>query len=640
MGKLDDALQIIADLLEKDCPETIRNMAVLYRGVCLSRKGQHPEAIRTARSAVSLLVKAKSQPGIRAEAYLRLGVATGASGKFADAIAPLRRALSLAETLGDVRRASVAADALGDAFANLGQINEAQGYFERARHGWTSLQNDYNLVLTLNNLAVIYSWQGEYDLSSQLLTEAIERSRTTGNARIEAFATLSLGDVKRDVGAYQEALDLYSDGLEKARRMGEAYFVDYAVDALGMTYLFMGDLQTAEVLIKQAAAEVAERGGAYQSGLLSLSLGILRHLRGEFSEAAGHLETAVRVLREAGAARDETRANFHLAHVYLATNSRRRAMTALQEVARLSREVGYHSFLAADARRCPALTAFAASKGIGDGMFSRLRENASRSRSRGGRPAEISLATNYPPIDACAFGESQAKLDGRTITDSEWSSLKSKEMFFFFLANQEQSSRDECCAALWPEFDQTRATSNFHSTLYRLRSATYFDMVTNSNGRYRLNPAAKFSFDVWKFESLAQDADGRRPGDPDRMEAYARAAEAYSGPFCREFYSEWAVALRQRLEDKYLRVLGILARHAFAEGAFDEAISSCDRILAIDDCNDEAQCLKIESFLSLGDRVSAVRHFETYKRLLAEEAASLPTERLARVGRRIATAAP
>jgi uncharacterized protein HemY len=115
--------------------------------------------------------------------------------------------------------------------------------------------------------------------------------------------------------------------------MGEAYFVDYAVDALGMTYMFMGDLQKAEVLIKQAAAEVSERGGAYQSGLLSLSLGILHHLRGEFGEAAGHLEAAVRVLREAGAARDETRANFHLAHVYLATNSRRWAMVALQEVA-------------------------------------------------------------------------------------------------------------------------------------------------------------------------------------------------------------------------------------------------------------------------------------------------------------------
>ena len=634
LGELDEALQIIAELLQQACSDTTRGLALLYRGVCLSKKGQHQEAIRTGRAAVSLLVRSKASPQVEAEAHQRLGVAIGASGQFAKAVPSLRKALTQAESLGDVRTASIAADDLGVAFGNLGQIDEARIYLEKARQGWANLGNDYRLVLTLNNLGMMYSLQGEYELSSQLLSEAIERSRATGNARIEAIATLSLGDVKRDTGNYQQALDLYGDGLEKARRLGEAYFVDYAVDALGMTYMLMGDLQKAEGLIKHAAAEVSERGGVYENGLLSLSLGILNHLRGEFSDSATRLEYAVRVLKGAGAAREEARAHFHLAHVYLATNSRRRALAALQEVARLVAEIGYSAFLAADARRCPALTAFASSKRIGDGLFARLRED----HARRGAALNLSLGPTYPPVETRGLGETAVLLGGRLITDPEWSSLKSKEMFFFFLSSKEPCSRDQCCVALWPEFDQARATSNFHSTLYRLRSATYFDIVANSNGRYRLNPAATFVFDVREFEAYVQDGDSRPADDPDRIVAFERAAETYGGPFGREFYSEWADAQRRHLEDKYLRVLAVLAGHSFAEHSYERCLEFCDKIISLDDENDEAHCLRIESFLSLGDRVSALRHFESYRRFLAEQADTTPSRRLSEVGRRIAAA--
>jgi ATP/maltotriose-dependent transcriptional regulator MalT/DNA-binding SARP family transcriptional activator len=631
LGELDEALQIISELLQMELPEVVRSLGLLYRGACLSRKGQHQEAVRTCRNAVAMLTGTDAPPYVEAEANLRLGVAIGASGQFARAVPPLRKALAQAEKLGDVRTASIAADDLAVAFGNLGQIDQAQMYLEKARQGWANLGNDYRLVRTLNNLGMMYSLQGEYEDSALILAEAIERSRATNNARIEAIATLSLADVRRDTGQYAQAIELYNDGLEKARRLGEAYFIDYAVDALGMTYMLMGDLQKAESLIRHAAAEVSERGGVYENGLLSLSLGILNHLRGDFAESAARLEHAVRVLKGSGAAREEARAHFHLAHVYLATNSRRRALTALQEVVRLVREIGYSAFLAADARRCPALTAFASSKRLGDGLFGRLREEQARRVA-----LDLSLGPAYPPVEAHGFGETSVSLDGRVITDSEWSSVKSKEMIFFFLASKEPASRDECCAALWPEFDRTRATSNFHSTLYRLRSATYFDIVSNTNGRYRVNPGATFTFDVHDFERYVQEGDSRSVDDPERIRCFELAAQTYIGPFGRDFYSEWADDVRRRLEDEYLRVVAVLAGAAFSEGAFDRCIEMCDRILAVDDSSDEARCLKIESFLEMGDRASAVRHFESYRRYLAEDAGMSPSRRLAEVARRIA----
>jgi ATP/maltotriose-dependent transcriptional regulator MalT/DNA-binding SARP family transcriptional activator len=630
-GRLDEALQTVAEILEHPCPPALQGAAMLYRGVCLSRKGQHQEALRAGRLAVSMLSRAGAPTSLLTEAHLRLGIAIGASGQFARAVPSLRKAIVSAESLGDVRTASIAADALGDAHGNLGQIGEARIYLERARQGWASLGNDFRLVLTLNNLGVMYSLQGEYELSSRLLSEAIEGSRRVGNARIEAIATLSLADVRRDTGAYEQAIALYEDGLEQARKLGEAYFIDYAVDALGMTYMLMGDLQRAEGLIRQAAANVTERGGSYENGLLSLSLGILAHLRGEFGESAARLEYALRVFKGAGAAREEARTHFHLAHVCLATNSRRRALAALQEVARLTAEIGYSAFLAADARRCPALIAFAASKRIGDGLFVRLREE----QERRAIALEMSLTPAYPAIEALSLGTSSVSIDGHPITESEWSSLKSKEMFFYFLSRKDPCSRDECCAALWPEFDSARATSNFHSTLYRLRSATYFDVIANAGGRYRLNPAARFEYDARTFESLVQEGDSLPAASPQRLVAYEKAATLYGGPFGRDFYSEWAEAVRLRLEDKYLRVLGVLAEAAFSAEAYEKSAVLCERILAVDEGNDEARCLQIDSFLALGDRVSAVRHFDAYRRYLRAEGGSPPSRRLAEVARRV-----
>ncbi|HEY7270662.1 MAG TPA: tetratricopeptide repeat protein [Dehalococcoidia bacterium] len=631
VGEIDAALEALAGLIDNDCPPSVRGKAFLYRATCLSRKGLHPEAIRSGRTAVAELTSSAAPRRLQAEAHLRLGNCIGASGQFARSIPSLRRALAIADDMGAVQTASIAADDLGVAFGNLGEIPQAQVYLERARRGWAELGNDYRLVLTLNNLGVMYSLQGEYDSSAEILREAIERSQRSANARIEAFATLSLADVDRDTGHYEAAIELYNAGLEKARHLGETYFVDYAVDALGMTYMLMGDLGTAEQLIKQTAAEVAERGGAFQNGLLSLSLGILSHLRAEFVESAARLEYALQVFKDAGAAREEARAHFHLAHVYLATNSRRKALAALEEVVRLVKAIGYGAFLAADARRCPALTAFASSKRLGDGVFAKLRDD----QARRGLASELGLTPAYPRLEAFGFGDSRVLMDGRLITEADWSSAKSKEMFFYFLTQARPCSRDECCAALWPEFDPARATSNFHSTLYRLRSATYFDVLSTSNGRYRLNPAASFDFDVRRFEAAVAAAEDRNAGADVRMAAFDAAISLYEGPFAKDCYSEWTDEVRIRLEEKYLRGLAVLALNALALGSYERGVALADRILLLDDTNDEAHCLKIESFAAMGDRVSAVRHFEAYRRL-SRARTGPPSERLTTLARRLA----
>ena len=641
-GEVDEALQILASVTERlDGRVTQEARALNYKAACLSRKGRHKEAVRTARRAVEILRDVDVPSENWAETNLWLGICLGASGQFRRAVGPFKTALSLWEGLGDTYYVSVTADDLAHAISTLGRLAEAESYFEKARQGWARLGNDYRLALTLNNLGVMYYWQGEYQLSWRHLFESMERARGAGNARMEAFAILSLGDVKRDVGEYKEAIEFYSAGLDKARSLGEPYLVDDAIDGLGTTYMLIGDLGKAEILIQHAFAEAEERGGKYERGIFATSRGILSYLRREFTSAAKHLEYAVSLLQRTEAKRELARALLHLAHVYVASRARKRAITLLEEVASLVAELGYSGFLMVEARRCPTVTAYAASKGIGGGLFARLLNAPETGRtetgqSASGRPA---LIFSYPPVEAYALGQSIVKLDGKIISSPEWSSLKSKEMFFFFLSNSGPLRRDESAASLWSEFDQARATSSFHSALYRLRSATYYDVIINDKGRYRLNQKGAFWFDVQEFEHLLKQADAQPKGSPARSEFLERAIQLYGGPFAKEFYSEWAETLRTNLEEKFLRALASLASYHFAQGSFEESMELCDRIVQLDNFNDEAHCLKIEIHLATGDRISAAGYYNSYVSLLGEQLQTEPPERLVVLREKLATAA-
>ncbi len=639
-GLLDDGLAILDRVSTMSgASEHLRAVALVHGSLGLSRKGRHREAVRSARRATSVFRRLEAPARDRAEAFLRLGVALGSSGDFRKAEGPLKQALALADSIGDTTIVATAADSLAHGISSLGRVPEAQSHFETARRAWTSLRNDYRLALTLNNLGVLYYWQGEYELSLKVLSEALANAQVSGNTRLQAFAMLSLGDVKRDQGRHSEALELYNDALEMVRALGEPYFVDYGVDALGTTYMLMGDLRKAEILIQGALADARQRGGSFELGLFQCSSGILSYLKGEIQQAVFILAEAAGNLHRAGAKREQAKALFHLANAQLAANRRRMAVDSLQQVARLAGEMGYSGFLRLEARRCPTLAAFAVSKGVGNGLFMSIRELEADSASSSGGRRLVAVGSHHPKLEAFALGPTVLKLDGKTLRESEWSSVRSKEMLLYFLTQSAPVSRNECACALWPEFDEDRARNNFHLTLYKLRSATYFDLICNDGGQYFLNPEASFWFDVDEFKRRIQRADQHVRGSEARANALASALKVYRGPFGLEFYSEWVETLRSALEQTHMRALASLAGYHYAQGAFDASVRLCEEIISLDECNDEAHCLKIDNLLSLGERVAAHRHLESYRRFLADNIGVEPSTRLLEVERRVSLAA-
>ncbi|WP_119673301.1 response regulator [Deinococcus sp. RM] len=171
------------------------------------------------------------------------------------------------------------------------------------------------------------------------------------------------------------------------------------------------------------------------------------------------------------------------------------------------------------------------------------------------------------------LGTAQVIWKGSNVT---WVSRKALELFFYLLEHKEVTSW-EAAEALWPEKDEARASSLFHTTLHRLRRSLSNEAVVSTNRRYALASDLNPEYDVQRFELLAAQAEQGSLGLEELRELVAQYGNYLPGTD-----SPWADDVRARLEQKQLTLLGIAARAATAAGRDRDAAQFHQRALAID----------------------------------------------------------
>ena len=244
-----------------------------------------------------------------------------------------------------------------------------------------------------------------------------------------------------------------------------------------------------------------------------------------------------------------------------------------------------------------------------------------------------------PQVRAFALGRGSVLVGERQVSDLEWRSEKSKEMFFFMLNRQESVSKEELFAALWPDLPESKCNSNFHSSLYRLRRALFHEcVVRDANGGYALNPKGDFASDVDQFNRAMLEADVAKD-DEGRAAKLEEAVAAYKGPFLSSTYSEWAEPIRRELEDRYIEALNELGARRLRDGHFEEALQLFRALEAVDTYSEPAAYGIMRASVAVNDGASAVRHYRRFRQLLKDELDEEPSERLTALYREAAAKA-
>ncbi len=628
MGQPETALQSL-DLIISLPPAAGATLgqALVLKSYARRLLGNLDGAIESALEGLRILKETSGTSRDMAEGYRQVGSVYGTRGDFGKARTNFELALSLSPD-GDLQLRSLIQDGLAAVSIELGELDRAAVHLEKARQGWLKLGNDGALAESLNNLAILYYYRGEFDIAADELSEASRAAAADGYQRLVATVRISQGIVQYAQKSFHAAIQSFLTGLTMARQILDHRLVAEATKGLGNTYRRLGEREKAEVLLHQAILEAEESHQNYFVARYLVALARVYSQSEEFAKALESLESAVQLFREQGSLRGVAEATLCKGSVLYRLGRTQEALHSVADLGKLLQGLGYEGFLVPDGDDAVDLLRLATAKDIGGqavgNLFQRLqgkpKEDEPGVKTYQGRP--------LPVLEAFSFGQSEVVLGGHRIEDQEWRSRKAKEILFFLLCQKRTVSKDELIEALWPEEDAADHDDALRMNMHRLRRAVFPGCVLSDRDGYRWNPSAPVEFDLDKFYQVWQEIERYAPGSEAWADSLQHAAALYRGPFLVEFSSEWCESLRRTLELRYHRALTELAKYHVARQEFPRAIELMEKIIASDPFDEDAICLLARGYLQLRDPLSALRLMRDYVKLSREELHAEPSAEL------------
>lgn len=243
-----------------------------------------------------------------------------------------------------------------------------------------------------------------------------------------------------------------------------------------------------------------------------------------------------------------------------------------------------------------------------------------------------STVASHPPFAVYCLGQLRVQRSGQAIED--WPSLRGQAIFKYLIAHPRSSvSRDTLMDIFWPEADPEAARRNLHQAIYSLRQTLRSEsgaaqLVLFENGRYRLNPDLPLWMDAFEFDQRVTA--GRRlvqEGHPEEAALeFSFALELYQGDFLEEDEQEsWAVPRREALRKSYRETADWLSQYFLDQGDYDAAVSTCDRLLAVDPCHEPAHRRLMQGYHRQGQRTAAIRQYHVCLNSLRDELGVSPS---------------
>jgi non-specific serine/threonine protein kinase/serine/threonine-protein kinase len=236
---------------------------------------------------------------------------------------------------------------IGDSFRRLGNYKSAIDHMSRALElRRRALGEEAPLsIMTLNNLALAYLANGQYDEAEPLLVETLRLTRRVkGEEHRDTMATMgSLAQVYFHKDQLARAEPLLVETLEMCRRLlgDEDRLTLGTMVSLALLYKTQGRLDKAEPLYVKSLDTLTRTKGEENTQTLAVmnNLAMLYQFAGDLAKAEALLEKLVKLSRHV---RGETHADtlvgmFNLARVYSSRGSLDRAEALYRQVHELCR---------------------------------------------------------------------------------------------------------------------------------------------------------------------------------------------------------------------------------------------------------------------------------------------------------------
>ena len=205
------------------------------------------------------------------------------------------------------------------------------------------------------------------------------------------------------------------------------------------------------------------------------------------------------------------------------------------------------------------------------------------------------------------------------------------------MAGPAGAARESLTAQFWPDRSPDQARHSLRQTLVALRALLGQRLA--ARGQHLV--LEDVDIDAVEYARLAARADAADDRDDASAVAAAQAAALYAGAFLEGMGSrvrevdDWIATERANFERQQVKTLLGLAQRAAAAGGFDEAITRCRELLALEPLHEAAQVLLLEALQALGERAAAIQQYRDFADLLWRDLGARPAAATTQAYRRI-----
>lgn len=237
-------------------------------------------------------------------------------------------------------------------------------------------------------------------------------------------------------------------------------------------------------------------------------------------------------------------------------------------------------------------------------------------------------------ISVSLFGKLQIRQNGTPLASEP--SRKAKELLAYLLLHRRRHPREKLATLLWEHGTTDRVKAYLRKALWKLRKAFGEDDDGSGEGAeddagpgvldvdgdwVRIHPRASLWVDVADFEetfAAVRDCEASEMTDA-QVGELEEAVALYTGDLLENWYPEWCLRERERLQNLLLRMLDRLTRCCEQRERYDAGIQYGLRTLRIDPARERTHRHLMRLRARSGNRTAALRQYEQCAEVLDRE---------------------
>ena len=594
-------------------------------GFITMQTGAFPDASEV---ATTLLQQGGLDPKRRAYALRILGVSKVQSGDVTEGAVHLREAEPLYRDYGDKTALTNLLFDMQTTYLRLGQFDEAAACLHEIVAIRRELGSKIGLAAALNNLGYHYYQHGNHDEALAALREGQSIVSRIPGLRIEAYLMSSMGDLVRDRGSFDEARQLYYKALELVGNR-EPTLQASVLAKMSMVERWSGDAVAAVDFAEQALAIATEHTIVHNRLIATAALETARYERDRAYDPIPGLNQTISEFGSRGSHIERLFVNALLASVAISKGDDDKALAILSDaLGDLEPESGGFYLFLAEVLHNPALLDFVTDQPrIFEKIQARLttmRDPAVTTHGPNAKRDSDSNAFTYS-VRVFALGNERFERDGRRINSSDWRAVSARDLFLYLLF-EGPADREAISAIFWENSPPNKVRKNFHTTLYRARSALGENVIRYDNPLYRIDDTIDLWSDAHAFQEAVEQARHLPPRDARTEDLWRRAVNLYRGDLLPSLYEDWIYLQRETFRDTYIEALVGLGSCALARGAYSEAADTYKSALGVDPYREEIYRAIFACYAEAGEHNKIRQQYEEMRSLFEDELGIEPSE--------------